>query len=59
MSEKDWWSRWFKKRQPFFRGGLWDIDETFKEMEEMMAKEFEDLSKRAPKDLLRERTLPD
>jgi HSP20 family protein len=28
-------------------------------MEEMMAKEFEELSKRAPKDLLRERTLPD
>ena len=59
MSEKDWWSRWFKKRQPFFRGSLWDIDKTFKEMEEMMAKEFEDLSKRAPEDLLRERTLPD
>lgn len=59
MSEKDWWSRWFKKRQPFFRGSLWGIDETFKEMEEMMAKEFEDLSKRAPEDLLRERTLPD
>jgi HSP20 family protein len=59
MPEKDWWSRWFKQRQPFFRGSLWDIDETFKEMEEMMAKEFEDLSKRAPEDLLRERTLPD
>jgi len=59
VSEKDWWSRWFKRRQPFFRGSLWDIDETFKEMEEMMAKEFEDLSKRAPEDLLRERILPD
>ena len=59
MSEKDWWSRWFKKRQPFFRGSLWDIDETFREMEEIMAKEFEELSKRAPEDLLRERTLPD
>jgi len=59
MSEKDWWSRWFKKRQPFFRGSLWDIDETFKEMEETMAKEFEELSKRAPEDLLREQTLPD
>jgi HSP20 family protein len=59
MSEKDWWSRWFKKRQPFFRGSLWDINETFKEMEEMMAKEFEELSKRAPEDLLREQTLPD
>ncbi len=59
MSEEDRWSRWSKKRWPFFGGGLWDIDETFKEMEEMMAKEFEELSKRAPKDLLRERTLPD
>ena len=60
MSEEDRWSRWSKKRRwPFFRGGLWDIDETFREMEEMMAKEFEELSKRAPKDLLRERTLPD
>ena len=58
--EEDRWSRWFKKRRwPFFGGGLWDIDETFKEMEEMMAKEFEELSKKAPKDLLRERTLPD
>jgi HSP20 family protein len=58
--EEDWWSRWFKRgRRPFFGGGLWDIDETFKEMEEMMAKEFEELSKRAPKDLLREQTLPD
>ena len=60
MSEEDWWSRWFKRgRLPFFRGGPWDIDETFREMEEMMAKEFEELSKRAPKDLIRERTLPD
>ncbi len=58
MSEEDRWSRWSKK-WPFFRGNLWDIDETFREMEEMMAKEFEELSKRAPKDLLRERTLPD
>jgi HSP20 family protein len=59
VSEEDRWSRWSKKGWPFFRGGLWDIDEAFKEMEEMMAKEFEDLSKRAPKTLIRERTLPD
>jgi len=59
VSEEDRWSRWSKKRWPFFRGSLWDIDETFKEMEEMMAKEFEELSKRAPENLLRERTLPD
>ena len=59
MSEEDRWSRWSKKKWPFFKGNIWDIDETFKEMEEMMAKEFEELSKRAPKDLQRERTLPD
>jgi HSP20 family protein len=59
VSEEDRWSRWSKKRWPFFRGNLLDIDETFKEMEEMMAKEFEELSKRAPEDLIREQTLPD
>lgn len=59
MSEEDWWSRWSKRRSLFFGSGPWDIDETFREMEEMMAKEFEELSKRAPKDLIRERTLPD
>ena len=59
MPEEDRWSSWSNKRLPFFRGGLWDIDEAFREMEEMMEKEFEDLSKRAPEDLIRERTLPD
>jgi HSP20 family protein len=59
VSEEDRWSRWSKKRWPFFRGNLLDIDETFKEMEEMMVKEFEELSKRAPEDLIREQTLPD
>jgi HSP20 family protein len=57
--EEDRWYRWFRGRRPLFGGGLWDIDETFREMEEMMAKEFEELSKRTPKDLIRERTLPD
>lgn len=57
--EEDRWYRWLRRRRPFFGGGLWDIDETFREMEEMMAKEFEELSKRTPKDLIRERTMPD
>jgi HSP20 family protein len=35
------------------------MQEAFKEMEEMMAKEFEKLSKRAPEALQREQTLPD
>jgi HSP20 family protein len=59
VSEEDKWSNWSKKGLPFFRGGLEDIDEAFKEMEEMMAKEFEELSKRAPETLIREQTLPD
>lgn len=60
MSE-DWWSRWFRRRRsPFFRRWLFDdVDEVFREMEEMMEREFEQFSKRAPKDLVRERTLPD
>jgi HSP20 family protein len=59
MSEKDWWSHWTKRRDPFFRSNLWDIDETFREMEEMMAKEFENWSRKAPESLVRERTLSD
>ncbi len=59
MSEEDWWSRWFGRRRPFFGFRLGDIDEIFREMEEMMQKEFGELSKNAPKDLVQERTLPD
>jgi HSP20 family protein len=60
LSEEDWWSRWFgRRRWPFlFRSGFKDIDGIFREMEEMMEKEFGELSKRAPSDLVRERTLP-
>jgi len=57
LSEDDWWSRWFRRRMPPFSGG-WpfeDIDEAFKEME----RQFEEIMKRVPKDLVRERTLPD
>jgi len=59
VSEEDRWSNWSKRGLPFFRGGLGDIDKAFKEMEEMMAKEFENLSKNAPESLIREQTLPD
>ncbi len=59
MSEEDWWSKWYRRRKwPFFFG-FRDVDDIFKEMEEMMGREFEELSKRAPSDLIRERTLPD
>lgn len=56
----DWFSRRAKRRWPFFRG--WyseDIDEMIEEMERMMVEEFKDISNRVPKDLVRERKLPD
>ena len=56
MPEDD---RWSKKGWPFFRGGLGDISEAFREMEEMMTKQFENLSKISPEDLAREQKLPD
>ena len=60
MSEDDWRSRRFRRRRwPFFRTGFRYIDEFFSDMEEMMEKEFGELSKRAPRELIRERTLPD
>jgi HSP20 family protein len=54
------WERWFRRRRPFF--GDWffgDFNEVFREMEEMIEREFRELSKRVPKDLVRERVLPD
>ena len=62
MSDEDWWSRWSSRKQrwPFFRGWFSeDINEFFKEMEELMEREFKELSKQAPSGLVRERTMPD
>ncbi|WXG44454.1 MAG: archaeal heat shock protein Hsp20 [Promethearchaeati archaeon SRVP18_Atabeyarchaeia-1] len=57
MFDDDWWERWFRKGMPpFFKG--WDtdeMDEAFEEMDKM----FEDIMRKAPKDLIRERRLPD
>ena len=57
----EYWDRWFnwRKRSPFFRNIFGDIDEVFREIEEMMQRQFEEFSRRTPKDLVRERTLPD
>jgi HSP20 family protein len=58
---EDWESRWYRRRGwPFF--GSWftrDIDDLFKETEKMIEEEFRELSKRAPKNLVRERIMPD
>ena len=61
MSDENRWPTWFRKRRyPFFGGDIFnELDKMFSDMEEMMRKEFEEFSKRTPKDLIRERTLPD
>jgi len=61
LPEDDWWPSWFRRRRwPFFgRSFFEDIDEIFREMEEIMRREFEEISRRTPNDLIRERKLPD
>lgn len=59
MPEEDWWSRWFRRRGPFFRSSFWDMDEVLREMEETMERQFGELSKKAPSKLVRERILRD
>lgn len=60
MSDRDFWSKWLKRRRwPLY--GRWmsdDMDLLFNEMEELMAREFGELSRKAPKSLERERVLP-
>jgi HSP20 family protein len=59
VPDKERWPRWFNTNSPFSEGDFFGINEAFKEMEETIAKEFEELSKRAPEDLQREQILPD
>lgn len=61
MSDEDW-PEWLRKRtrRPFSRDWLFgDMDDIMREMEEMMQKEFKEFTTRLPKDLIRERRLPD
>jgi HSP20 family protein len=53
--------RWFRRRRwPFYREFFpEDFDDVFRHMQEMMEKDFEEMTKRVPKDLVRERMLPD
>ena len=57
----DYWDRWFRRRKwPFFGGSIFqNIDRMFREMEEIMRKEFEEILKNTPDSLVREKTLPD
>jgi HSP20 family protein len=58
----EYFPEWFRKRMkrsPFFRDWFFgDINEMIKDMEEMMDKEFKEFTTRIPKDLVRERKLP-
>ena len=60
MSE-DWWSRWYRRRRwPFsFRSFFEEFEKMFREIDEEMRREFEEISKRTPSDLIREKKLPD
>jgi HSP20 family protein len=61
LPEEDF-PEWFRRRmrRPFSRDWLFgDVDDIFREMEEMMQKEFKEFTTKLPKDLIRERRLPD
>lgn len=61
FSKDDFLSRWFRRRSwwPFTRSWMFeDIEDVFREMEDLMTREFGELSAKAPKELVRERTLP-
>jgi len=51
------WDRWFgwRRKWPFFK----EIEDLFREMEEMIEREFRELSERTPRDLIREKVLSD
>ena len=59
----EYFPEWFRRRMrrsPYFRSWFFgDIEDMFKDMEEMMEREFKEFSTRVPKDLVRERKLPD
>lgn len=59
----EYFPEWFRKRMrrsPYFRSWFFgDIDEMLRDIEEMMDKEFKEFTTRLPKDLTRERKLPD
>lgn len=61
MSDEDFpeWFRRRMRRRPSSRDWLFgDVDEIFREMEKMMQNEFKEFTTNLPKDLIRERRLP-
>ena len=61
MSEDDFWSEWFRRRNLWPTMRRWwseDFGNIFGEMEDFMERELSELSEKAPEDLVRETVLP-
>jgi len=54
----DNWDEWFRRRRPYFRSDFNDIERIFREIQEEMNREFNEFFKRVPKELVREKTMP-
>jgi HSP20 family protein len=61
LSWDDDFEKWFRKmRRPFSRGWFFeDVDEMFRDIEELMNKEIKEFTSRIPKDYVKERKMPD
>jgi HSP20 family protein len=60
--EENMWSRWFNQGNGWPFNQRWvaeDVEDAFVEMENFMNRRFKELSKKAPKSLVRERSLPE
>lgn len=55
----EFWDRWFRRRPWTFSTFLERMDEMFREIERTFEREFKDLTRNIPKDLVREKVLPD
>jgi HSP20 family protein len=61
VREDDFWLKWLRRRTllPFSRRWVFeDFDDIFLEMQNLLESESSELSAKAPKELVRERTLP-
>jgi HSP20 family protein len=59
--EEGWFPRWFRQMwwPPTTKSLFDDFDEYFRQMHEYMQREFKEIFKNAPKDLMRSRVMPD
>src|SRR2546428_997134 len=58
MEPDDWLNRW-QRKMPFGPWPLSEMDEMIREIERLFADQFKNMEKEIPKNLVRERRLPD